>query len=671
MRTLHARNYLSLVALFLVLFLSMGVLSAAPVQAADEGKTSGQLNADEMKRLAALSPKQRDGIRDRLNQEMAKSVCKPGLFSASMVGQDCEGASTRAFNRFLTTPEKSLDYKPSVSKGLFCSGLAAEGARRSTITLCIAEAAWAKFQPIAGTALRIAVDSMPGGDFVLGTIDTVAFIVNAKDGFEKFANSTKDAGVTATNEVLNSLLKVSEFQVDTAFRELWAIFSGIGIFILALMFFKLFKDYSDEKIDSDTVRQSLFWYGPLAVLMAVFGPVLAYVLNGALLKLTASISPWTSNQIMDFATAISRFASYESNGVFGPLAAVLLFGLLFIGAWALLGLFALQPLALYLLGVGVALMLGFMIHPEYRGRVAKTSGLWLGIALSKPLILLIMGALFSFISNRPAFKGEGTDDALVNASSVFIAAAAMLVLAFSPALLFKFIPVLPSSATNLGANRPSIAGAAMVAGAGAAIASVTRKRRTAHTQSGSGGSTKPGGSSRSGASGFGSTGGSSSPGPSRVGDSGGSGSTGSGAATPAAIGAGAGSGSGSTGRRAAGGSGRPEPAGQEPAGQNSGGQGGNSQPSGSEAAPDTRTIGQMQKDDRANTTGGKAASAARSGAAAMGRGSASVARGSAKVASGGATAFLLAGRESARQAAMRGRQGVNSMAPDTDHISGR
>ena len=88
-------------------------------------------------------------------------------------------------------------------------------------------------------------------------------------------------------------------------------------------------------------------------------------------------------------------------------------------------------------------------------------------------------------------------------------------------------------------------------------------------------------------------------------------------------------------------------------------------------APDTRTIAQAQRDDRAGTPAGKTAAAARSGAAAVGKGTAAATRGSAKIAAGGATAFLLAGREASRQAAMRGRQGVNSMAPDTDHISGR
>ena len=631
--------------MFLALFLGLGVVSAGAAHAADDVSASEKLNADQMKRLAGLPPEQRDGVRDRLNQELAKAVCQPSPMSATMIGQDCEGKSTRAFTTFLTTPEQSLDYNAASQKAQFCSALSKEGVPGLTTGVCIAGVAWDRIAPIAGAGLRAAVSTQPGGQFVLGAVDTVAFIANAKDGFEKFANSTKEAGVTATNEVLVNLLKVSEFVVDDGFRTAWAVFSGLGIILLTFMFFKLFRDYSDEKIDPDAVRESVIWYAPLAILLALFGPVLGYVGNNALIGLTESISPWTANQIGDFATSISRFASYESNGVFGPLAAVLLFGLLFVGAWALLGLFALQPVALYLLGVGMALMVGFMIHPEHRGRVAKVGSLWLGIALSKPLLLLMMGALFSFISSRPAFQGEGTSDALVNASSVFIAAAAMVVLAFSPALLFKFVPILPSSATGLGANRPSIAGAAMVAGAGAGVSAMIRQRRTMQAQSGQAGAGRSGAAATAATVG-GSSQGQGGPGFSARPDGGLTGS-------PAEGGAGAGGGRRSAGRTDAGASA-------------TGGAGQDAAP-----APDTRTIAQTQRDDRAGTPAGKTAAAVRSGAAAVGKGTAAATRGSAKIAAGGATAFLLAGREASRQAAMRGRQGVNSMAPDTDHISGR
>ncbi|WP_306844840.1 hypothetical protein [Paenarthrobacter nicotinovorans] len=623
MQTLSVSKTVSLVAFVLAMFLSFGIVTAGPAQAADDVKTTDKLNADQLKRLAGLPAEQRDKIRDRLNQELAKNACGDFAFSTAMTGANCESVSAKAFGSFLTTPEKVLDYNGK-DTAAFCAGLPAAGAPATATGWCVQGSVVGNFMPIAGVAMRTALSAMPGGQVVLGTVDTVAFIANAKDGFEKFANTVKAEGVKSTNEVLNNLLKVSVFDVDDAFRSTWAAFAAIGIFVMGLMYFKLWKDVSNEEIDMDSARTSLLWYGPLSMVLVLFGPAMGYVINGWMSGFTEGVTFWTSSRVTDFGVAISRFASYESSGAFGPLAAVLLFGLLFIAAWAMLGLLALQPLALYLLGLGIALMIGFMIHPKYRERVGKVGALWLGISLSKPLLLLLMGAVFSYVASRPAFAGEGVDDGMVNATSVFLAAAAMCVLAFALPMLYKYVPVLPSSSTSVGEGRQSVAGAAMVAGAGAAISSSIRQRRTAQVQSGS-----TGGQSRNG--------GSAATGPSAMGSHS-EGQGGSGLAS---------TGSGVSGRRSA-----ASRVPQEQAGRSGQGQ------------PDTRTIGELQKADRAGTGGAKATQAMRTGAGAFGRGSV-------KVAAGGATAFLLAGREAARQAAMRGQRSARSMAPDTDHISGR
>lgn len=628
MQTLSANRTIRLVAVFLALFLSFGVIAASPAQAADEVSKSEKLNADQLKRLAGLPEDQRVKIKDRLNQELGNSVCGDPLFFGAMGGNDCENVAAKAFGSFLTTPEKVLDYdgKNTVP---FCAALPSAGAPDSGTAWCAQGAVFNKFAPIAGVVMRTAISAMPGGQVVLGTVDTVAFIANAKDGFEKFANTVKAEGVKSTNEVLNNLLKVSVFEVDDGFRATWAVFAGIGILIMGLVYFKLWKDVSNEEIDMDSARTSLLWYGPLSMILVLFGPPIGYVINGWMSDMTEGISFWTSSRVTDFGVAISRFASYESSGVFGPLAAVLLFGLLFIAAWAMLGLLALQPLALYLLGLGIAMMVGFLIHPKYRERVGKVGALWLGISLSKPLLLLLMGAVFSYIASRPAFVGEGVEDGMVNATSVFLAAAAMCLLAFALPLLYKYVPILPSSSSNLGEGRQSVAGAAMVAGAGAAISSAIRQKRTAQVQSGT-----PGG---------------------RNGITPGSGPGSNGQATPSEGQSTSGSGLGSQG---AGVSGRRSAASRVPDEQGTPtGQSGQGQ-------PETRTIGELQKADRAGTGGAKASQALKTGAGAVGRGSA-------KVAAGGATAFLLAGREAARQASMRGQRSARSMAPDTDHISGR
>jgi hypothetical protein len=619
MQTLSASRTIRLVAVVLALFLGVGMAFAGPARAADDVSTTEKLNADQLKRLAGLPEDQRNQIRDRLNQELGKSACGDMLFFGAMGGSNCENVSAKAFGTFLTTPEKALDYDGK-NTAPFCAGLAGAGAPASATTWCAQGAVWAEFLPIAGVVLRTAISTMPGGQVVLGTVDTVAFIANAKDGFEKFANTVKDEGVKATNEVLNNLLKVSSFEVDDGFRNTWAAFAAIGIAIMGLMYFKLWKDVSNEDIDLDSARQSLLWYGPLSMILVLFGPALGYVINGWMTGLTEAVTFWTSSRVTDFGVAISRFASYQSNGAFGPLAAVLLFGLLFIAAWAMLGLLALQPLALYLLGLAVALMIGFMIHPKYRERVGKVGALWIGISLSKPLLLLLMGAVFSYVASRPAFSGEGVNDGMVNATSVFLAAAAMCVMAFALPLLFKYVPILPSSSTSLGEGRQSIAGAAMVAGAGAGLSSAIRQRRTAQVQSGT-----PGGGSRYGTP-----------------------MQGPASRETAGLEQGT-SGPGTAGRRST--------SSRIPNEQGT--------PSGQAKAPqETRTIGELQKADRAGTGGAKAAQGMRGGAASVGRGSA-------KVAAGGATAFLLAGREAARQAAMRGQRSARSMVPDTDHISGR
>lgn len=595
MRMLRA-NRIRAIASFLVVFLSLGVVSAQAAYADDGQPTAGQtLNSDQAKRLAGLPTEQRTTIRNDMNKQLAKQVCGVFAFNASMTGADCEKVSADAYGTFLTTPEQSMAFDQTKDGKPFCAGLIQVKAPQATILTCTAAEMWKQYAPVLGAATRVALQLSPGGQFVLGTVDTVAFIANAKDGFEKFANTVKGEAVKSTNEVMNNLLRTSALSMDDEFRNTWAAFAAVGIVVLALMYFKLWKDVSNEDVDLEEAQKSLFWYGPLSIILVMFGPAIGYQLNSWISGLTEAFTGWTAGHIATFMEVIARFASYQSNGVFGPLVAVVVYGLLFLGAWGLLAMFFLQPFALYLMGVGIAVMIGFMIHPEYRQRVAKTGTLWIAIGLSKPVLVLLMGAVFTFISTRPAFQGGGTDDAMVNAASVFMAGSAMLLLAFSPALLFKFVPLLPSSATGLGAGRESVAGAAMVAGAGAGVDALIRNRRIAHNRSADPGTNR-------------------------------------GSSTP------------STPFGNAGSSGQ-----------------------GKEPGADGRNIGQLQRDARTGSP-----SAGQDGAGQRRRsGTGGAVRGSGKIAAGGAAAFLLAGRETARQAGLRGKRSTGSMVPDTDHISGR
>ncbi|MCH6470768.1 hypothetical protein [Sinomonas terrae] len=568
MRTLSART--RAVAAALIVVFSFGVVSAQAAYAADPSQPqSSNLNADEMKRLAGLPPAQRSQIRDSIVQKLSQDACGINALHLALPSS-CEQDTAKAFGMFLTTPEQALAYSPAQDGASLCSAYMAIGNPAASMA-CRLDNAVASMAPIAGSVLKGVIAASPGGQFILGTMDVIGFISNPKDGFEQFANTVKADGVKATSEVVQNLTKTTAFSIDDGFRDTWAAFSAIGLVILALMYFKLWKDAAkDEDIDLDEVRRSLLWYGPLSVVLVLFGPAIGHVVNDWFAGFTEAFTDWTATRIAAFMEVVSRFASYQSNGAFGPLAAVILFGLLFLGAWGLLGTLFLQPFALYMIGLGIALAIGFLAHPAYRARVAKMSTLWLAICLSKPLLILLVGAVFVFVAGQPAFK-EGVDDALVNASSVFIAAAAMLGLAFAPMGLFKWVPLLPSASTSIGAGRSSVVGAAAVAGAGAGLSSLIRQQRSIFN--------------------------------------------------------------------------RGQDAGRVPVQQGHG----------------TGPAGPPAGEPRGR----------RSALQTAGRVGAVTAKTAGKVASGGAAAFLLAGREAARTAARRGRTAAESMAPNTDHISGR
>ncbi|WP_415854291.1 hypothetical protein [Sinomonas sp. G460-2] len=466
----------------MVVMLCFGVVSAQAAYAAGDQQQSGSLNADQMKRLAGLPEGQRNQVRDSVVQKLSQDVCNGINAVTAALPLSCVADTARAFGTFLATPEQAIAYNPAQDGAKLCAGYAALG-NMVAAGACQANNVIAKMAPLAGDVLKGVIAVSPGGQFILGSIDVISFISDPKDGFERFANTVKDGAVKATSEVIQNLTKTSAFSVDDGFRDTWAAFAAIGLVILALMYFKLWKDVAkDGDIDLEEVRRALVWYGPLSVVLVLFGPAIGHVLNGWLSGFTDAFSDWSAARIASFMEVVSRFASYQSNGVFGPLAAVILFGLLFFGAWGLIGALFLQPFALYMIGVGLALAIGFLVHPEYRGRVAKIFSLWLGIGLSKPLLILLVGAVFGFVAGQPAFK-DGVDDALVNASSVFIAGAAMLMFAFAPMGLFKWVPLLPSASTSVGAGRGSVAGAAVVAGAGAGVSSLIRQQRSMFNRS--------------------------------------------------------------------------------------------------------------------------------------------------------------------------------------------
>jgi len=604
MRTLLARSQAILIALLLTI--GFTILNAPAANAVDEGqKASEQLTTDQLKRLAAMNQDQRNEIRDSLIKELAKINCTGANAMTAALPFSCEGDTVKAFSTFLTTPEQALQFDFN-KKGQFLCGAYEKLGNPAAAAGCATQILYAKTFEENWPLIRAALATSPAGQVLLGTIDVAVFIKDANDGMGKLANDTKDGAVKAVQVVLNTMTSTSSFTVDNDFRTSWAAFAGLGLALLAGMLFKLFRDISNEEegVSLDDLRKSLIWYAPLSMVLVVYGPALAWRIQQWMNDLTSGATGWAAGKISEFMVVMMKFADMTSGGAFTSVAGVLLFGLLFIGAWGVYTILLLQPFALMMIGAGIALIMGFLIHPKYRPRVAKVAALWGAISFSKVLFFLLAGTAFGWMAHNAAFQdGASVDSNMVNAGAVLQVAAVLLLFTFSPMLLFSFVPILPQSATSIGHQGPSIVGPALLGGAAAGVSQLIRSGRSNFNRS----------SNQSQRS--------------RVDRS---------SATNA-----------STTSSSSTSSSSPSGPGQGPGGGN-------------------HTSGQG-----ATNTSGRPETGRRSAARSVGRGVLTTGRVAGKVAVGGTTTVLMAGREAARVASMRGRRAADSMAPDTSHISGR
>lgn len=297
-----------------------------------------------------------------------------------------------------------------------------------------------------------------------GGVAAVDFVSNPKDSTEKLANQLKTDSTSALAAVINDASRATDFDPNADwFRTQWAAFGGIGILVLAFMVMRTVRDYGDGKITAEEATHAIVGFGPLGLVLVLFGPPLGHFLNVQITGLTQGIIKFTAGSLLAFANA-TDFSGVTSGGVFGPVAGIILFGLLLLGCWSVLVLFVVQSTALGLIGAGLAVAIGFIVHPLWRKRAVTMGATYLGIALSKPLLFLILGFVMAMIGAQSPVK-DGTDDALANGLKILTVGLILATIGFSPATLFKYMPLLPKGGDSVqhhssGAGRAFLSGAA-------------------------------------------------------------------------------------------------------------------------------------------------------------------------------------------------------------------
>lgn len=510
----HVRCFRALGLLLLALFAFQ--LSSAPAAlAADE--TPASMTPDQWKRFQKLEPAQKLEIRDSIINENAKERCGDFLFYSLLgEGSACEDLVKRASVHVWPTAEHALGMVPIPMS--ICEALKIEDAPILAINKCKIGAMVTAFKIAGGPMMKVALLTTPHGRLVLGLAEggvaVAKFIVNPQSELEKMANTAKTESVASTQKVLEQITTVSSFDAgDMGFRSMWATFAGVGLVLMGLMIFALHHSYSRGEISDDAYQNALMYYAPGGAILAIWGPPLMHQLGGWSAGFASGTGAFAGSQVTDFIVVIARFGALESTQWFGPLIALLFFGLLLLGSWGVLIYLAMVPFLQASAALALALLIGMFIHPRTKPYALKIGFTVLSLMFLKPVLYLLLGGIFWILAHQEVLTSEA-NSVLSTAVSLAVTAMVLIAVLFAPAAIFRLMPVMPAGDFQFGGG-PNVAGAAVAAGTGAAVSrSIASKRGGAasSTRGGSSGSWgAPGGSKGSGPDGLGGPGNSTGP----------------------------------------------------------------------------------------------------------------------------------------------------------------
>ena len=251
----------------------------------------------------------------------------------------------------------------------------------------------------------------------------------------------------------------------------------------------------EEFADTITTRSWGFFGG------VIFGPPLAkFFIEGAgiLSRGVISAMPGYNGGKMD-ATTVNKSIQGASEGkiVGGAFIAFLLLLVVCICALFLFVSLAVQTFAVYASGAVFPIAFTWVINIRHRGGSMKIPFMILAIIFSRPLLFFIVGLVMAMAR---AAVVQSSDDASTNLAMVIMVGVGLAIAAFSPLLLLKFAPVIPT-----GMNGGTGHGAA-VSNPGVAQPGVKSKLqglRNGKSSAGgrAGSSSAPGGSGSSGGGG--------------------------------------------------------------------------------------------------------------------------------------------------------------------------
>ncbi|TPW78045.1 hypothetical protein [Schumannella soli] len=267
----------------------------------------------------------------------------------------------------------------------------------------------------------------------------------------------QDAAKSLSTELLPTVTSATLPDLSLQwFLDAYKISFAMAIFAaVALMIPQIIRTARGLQSGKDTL-ESLFLYFPLFLIGAIFGPAFGRLLVEFFHALSTSLSTWGITSSVDevnkqFTRMIDETDPLAIAG--GVPVAVVLMLLMLLGLICVLLVLVVQLVTLYFVGVLVPLSLVWILDPQRRSFGMKLVAVWVGILAAHPLLFFLLGVAFTMLAGSMDVLGNNAS--LKKVVELLVAVIAMFMAAFSPLLLMKFAPLVPSGLG--GTNGPSLA----------------------------------------------------------------------------------------------------------------------------------------------------------------------------------------------------------------------
>lgn len=335
--------------------------------------------------------------------------------------------------------------------------------------------------------MQVATDTAQGAvDAVETAAAGAAFFANPAGAFERFVNNLKEDTVKLLSDVITTATTENTFDASSQWwRDTYAAAAGIGVAVLAFMLLLTGWQAAAGKISGEDFAAALLKYAPFAALMMFMGPPVAWGLSWVTGELTDALVQWQQEPLDRFVSG-SLYFGYASAEYSGMLPSLVMFLLLGMVCFGLLITLAVQTVSLYIIGAVIAIAWGMFVNPRWRRKAMAVVMVWLGILLSKPALVLVLGIVLQLTGPRLT-EPDPDMGAMEFLSTGFFIIIALGIVAFSPWALLKFFPLLPEGSDSTAASPAGGVSSAVAGAAGSAAMQIGMRRAGQQTGSASGG----------------------------------------------------------------------------------------------------------------------------------------------------------------------------------------